>query len=47
LSASCRSGVEEPLAIIHAPNESVNPVEMAAMALTETLFLRRYAAIRR
>jgi acetylornithine deacetylase/succinyl-diaminopimelate desuccinylase-like protein len=40
-------GVEEPLALIHAPNESVNPAEIAAMALTEALFLQRYAAIRR
>jgi acetylornithine deacetylase/succinyl-diaminopimelate desuccinylase-like protein len=40
-------GVEEPLALIHAPNESVDPTEIAAMALTEALFLRRYAALRR
>ena len=40
-------GVEEPLALIHAPNESVDPTEIAAMALTEALFLQRYAAIRR
>jgi acetylornithine deacetylase/succinyl-diaminopimelate desuccinylase-like protein len=39
-------GVEEPLAHIHAPNESVDPAEIAAMALTEALFLHRYAAIR-
>jgi len=39
-------GVEEPLARIHAPNESVDPAEIAAMALTEALFLHRYAAIR-
>jgi len=36
-------GVEEPLAMIHAPNESVDPGEIAAMALTEALFLQRYA----
>ena len=36
-------GVEEPLALIHAPNESVDPDEIAAMALTEALFLQRYA----
>jgi cysteinylglycine-S-conjugate dipeptidase len=36
-------GVEEPLAHIHAPNESVDPAEIAAMALTEALFLQRYA----
>lgn len=36
-------GVEEPLAMIHAPNESVDPAEIAAMALTEALFLQRYA----
>jgi acetylornithine deacetylase/succinyl-diaminopimelate desuccinylase-like protein len=40
-------GVEEPRALIHAPNESVDPAEVAAMALTEALFLQRYAAIRR
>ena len=39
-------GVEEPLALIHSPNESVDPTEIAAMALTEALFLQRYAAIR-
>ena len=36
-------GVEEPQALIHAPNESVDPDEIAAMALTEALFLMRYA----
>lgn len=35
-------GVEEPRALIHAPNESVDPAEIAAMALAEALFLRRY-----
>jgi acetylornithine deacetylase/succinyl-diaminopimelate desuccinylase-like protein len=40
-------GVEEPLALIHAPNESVDPAEIAAMALAEALFLQRYAAVRR
>jgi acetylornithine deacetylase/succinyl-diaminopimelate desuccinylase-like protein len=39
-------GVEEPLAAIHAPNESVAPNEIAAMALTEALFLSRYSAAR-
>ena len=39
-------GVEEPLSLIHAPNESVDPAEIAAMALTEALFLQRYAAVR-
>jgi acetylornithine deacetylase/succinyl-diaminopimelate desuccinylase-like protein len=38
-------GVEEPLALIHAPNESVDPSEISAMALTEALFLQRYAAV--
>jgi acetylornithine deacetylase/succinyl-diaminopimelate desuccinylase-like protein len=37
-------GVEEPLTRIHAPNESVDPAEIAAMALTEALFLQRYPA---
>lgn len=36
-------GVEEPLALIHAPNESVDPNEIASMALAEALFLQRYA----
>ncbi|MEV4314014.1 dipeptidase [Actinocrispum sp. NPDC049592] len=36
-------GVEEPLALIHAPNESVDPHEIASMALAEAVFLRRYA----
>lgn len=36
-------GVEEPQALIHAPNESVDPHEINAMALTEALFLQRYA----
>ncbi|MDF5757315.1 M20/M25/M40 family metallo-hydrolase [Spongiactinospora sp. TRM90649] len=39
-------GVEEPQALIHAPNESVDPNEIAAMALTEALFLRNYASAR-
>ena len=39
-------GVEEPLALIHAPNESVDPSEIENMALTETIFLQRYAASR-
>ena len=36
-------GVEEPLALIHAPNESVHPQEIADMALAEALFLQRLA----
>jgi acetylornithine deacetylase/succinyl-diaminopimelate desuccinylase-like protein len=39
-------GVEEPRCLIHAPNESVDPGEIAAMALTEALFLQRYATMR-
>ena len=39
-------GVEEPLALIHAPNESVDPAEIQAMALTIALFLQRYATLR-
>ncbi|MEU4253344.1 dipeptidase [Amycolatopsis sp. NPDC026612] len=35
-------GVEEPQSLIHAPNESVAPQEIADMALTEALFLRGY-----
>ncbi|TCC60571.1 dipeptidase [Kribbella pittospori] len=37
-------GVEEPMALIHAPNESVDPTEIATMALAEALFFQRYAA---
>jgi acetylornithine deacetylase/succinyl-diaminopimelate desuccinylase-like protein len=39
-------GVEEPLALIHAPNESVDPNEIARLALAEALFLQRYPGIR-
>ena len=39
-------GVEEPQALIHAPNESVDPSEIARMALAEALFLQRYASSR-
>ncbi len=35
-------GVEEPLAAIHAPNESVDPHEIANMALGTARFLERY-----
>ena len=35
-------GVEEPQALIHAPNESVAPEEISAMSLAEALFLRNY-----
>jgi len=34
-------GVEEPQCLIHAPNESVDPSEIANMALVEALFLRK------
>ncbi|MFZ2528119.1 MAG: dipeptidase [Rhodococcus sp. (in: high G+C Gram-positive bacteria)] len=36
-------GVEEPLCLIHAPNESVDPTEIENMAYVEASFLRRYA----
>jgi acetylornithine deacetylase/succinyl-diaminopimelate desuccinylase-like protein len=36
-------GVEEPLTLMHAPNESVDPAEIEHMALAEALFLQRYA----
>ncbi|GAA2716421.1 MULTISPECIES: dipeptidase [Actinoplanes] len=35
-------GVEEPHALIHAPNESVDPREIADLALAEALFLQSY-----
>ncbi|MGB3438288.1 MAG: dipeptidase [Actinophytocola sp.] len=37
-------GVEEPRCLIHAPNESVDPSEIEHVALTEALFLTRYAS---
>ena len=37
------AAMEKPLTLMHAPNESVHPDEMANLALTEALFLRRYA----
>jgi acetylornithine deacetylase/succinyl-diaminopimelate desuccinylase-like protein len=33
-------GVEEPKALIHAPNESVDPREIASLAVAEALFLQ-------
>ncbi len=36
-------GVEEPQALIHAPNESVDPAEIERLATAEALFLTRYA----
>jgi cysteinylglycine-S-conjugate dipeptidase len=36
-------GVEEPLCLIHAPNESVDPTEIEHMALVEALFFQKYA----
>lgn len=36
-------GVEEPLTLMHAPNESVDPDEIEHMAFAEALFLKRYA----
>jgi|tagenome__1003787_1003787.scaffolds.fasta_scaffold20442929_2 hypothetical protein len=43
----CVDRLEEPLALIHAPNESVDPREIESMALTEALFLQGYTAARR
>src|SRR4051794_27956615 len=37
-------GVEEPKCLIHAPNESVDPTEIENIALSEALFLEKYAA---
>jgi cysteinylglycine-S-conjugate dipeptidase len=39
-------GVEEPLCLIHAPNESVDPGEIERMSLAEALFLQGYPAAR-
>jgi cysteinylglycine-S-conjugate dipeptidase len=35
-------GVEEPLCLIHAPNESVDPQEIERLATAEALFLSRF-----
>ena len=40
-------GVEEPTAAIHAPNESVDPTEIARLAHAEALFLQRFPAASR
>jgi acetylornithine deacetylase/succinyl-diaminopimelate desuccinylase-like protein len=37
-------GVEEPKALIHAPNESVDPDEIVNMAIAEAIFLRKFGA---
>jgi cysteinylglycine-S-conjugate dipeptidase len=39
-------GVEEPMAAIHAPNESVDPSEIARVAHAEALFLQRFPTAR-
>jgi acetylornithine deacetylase/succinyl-diaminopimelate desuccinylase-like protein len=39
-------GVEEPLSLIHAPNESVDPTEIERLAYAEATFLQNYAAAR-
>ena len=44
LGGALSSCVEEPRCLIHAPKESVDPAEIADMALVEALFLQRYAA---
>lgn len=36
-------GVQEPLSLTHAANESVDPSEIEHMALSQALFLQRYA----
>jgi acetylornithine deacetylase/succinyl-diaminopimelate desuccinylase-like protein len=36
-------GVEEPLCLIHAANESVDPSEIENIALAEALFMHKYA----
>ncbi|MGX5772668.1 M20/M25/M40 family metallo-hydrolase [Microbacterium trichothecenolyticum] len=36
-------GVEEPLALIHAPNESVDPSEIENLAVAEAIFLHSFA----
>jgi hypothetical protein len=36
--------VHEPQTLMHAPNESVHPQEIADMALAEALFLQRFGS---
>ncbi len=36
-------GVEEPLCLIHAPNESVDPSEIERLSVAEAMFLQRLA----
>jgi cysteinylglycine-S-conjugate dipeptidase len=36
-------GVEEPMCLIHSPNESVDPGEIEHVALAEALFMHKYA----
>ncbi len=38
-------GVEEPLCLIHSPNESVDPNEIERLALAEALFLQSYTGV--
>lgn len=38
-------GVEEPTCLIHAPNESVDPLEIKNLALAEVLFLEKYGEV--
>ena len=40
-------GVEEPLCLIHAPNESVAPSEIENMAVVEATFLQNYAGAKK
>jgi hypothetical protein len=39
-------GVEEPLCLIHAPNESVDPTEIERLATAVAVFLSERAAAR-
>ena len=39
-------GVEEPLCLIHAANESVDPSEIENLAFAEAAFLQKYASAR-
>jgi hypothetical protein len=36
-------GVEEPLCLIHAPNESVDPSEIENIVLAEAIFISEFA----
>jgi cysteinylglycine-S-conjugate dipeptidase len=43
MSTAVLLGVEEPLCLIHAANESVGPSEIENLAFAEAVFLQTYS----